>query len=442
MADIKAILKLIEEAAAKADTKAAETAKKYFGITDDPREAGYILPDGRMLDFSGRHLNDAYEMKRGRYVPTDGEDFSAGQRNTEHREISELYDDPDEGLSLLNDPSVVFPDDQRPFIPMSDFMRRTRAIRSVPEMGSFSMMNYPSPRQLAAMKKQLRSFQEYDHPVIEVWDPAFRSLGSVRGQDVRASDMESRLLELVDKYKRYADGGEVEVPAADPGVYNFEDGGSVDRPVTAYDDMDAALEFMQDPSVPMSEKMKLARVVPEIRNILETDQRVDEIGSRSRSLDPTRLIRALVDEDLSRPRAPTGDGGDEAYASQVEDSIMRAIADYEQMTTPKEKLGDKISRYARAVADVAPEVGAGMAKDVMEYATPVWGNMKGAQDFNTHLMQHANAAENGVDPLTANIMLVPNAAMDVMQMLIPFSLTGAGKATQRLSPEAIAKYLE
>ena len=29
---------------------------KFFGITDDPLEAGYILPNGKFLDFSGRHL--------------------------------------------------------------------------------------------------------------------------------------------------------------------------------------------------------------------------------------------------------------------------------------------------------------------------------------------------------------------------------------------------
>lgn len=28
---------------------------EFFGFTDDPKECGYILEDGRMLDFSGRH---------------------------------------------------------------------------------------------------------------------------------------------------------------------------------------------------------------------------------------------------------------------------------------------------------------------------------------------------------------------------------------------------
>ena len=37
---------------------------QFFGITDNIHEAGYILRDGRFLDFSGRHfINDPFERK-------------------------------------------------------------------------------------------------------------------------------------------------------------------------------------------------------------------------------------------------------------------------------------------------------------------------------------------------------------------------------------------
>lgn len=29
---------------------------RFFGLTENPNEAGYILPSGKLLDFSGRHL--------------------------------------------------------------------------------------------------------------------------------------------------------------------------------------------------------------------------------------------------------------------------------------------------------------------------------------------------------------------------------------------------
>ena len=60
-------------------------AKERFGVTNDIRECGYVLPDGSMLDFSGRHML------------TKGTDSShlRGRRSVDHREISDLNWDAD-----------------------------------------------------------------------------------------------------------------------------------------------------------------------------------------------------------------------------------------------------------------------------------------------------------------------------------------------------------
>ena len=55
-------------------------AKKKFGVTHDIREAGYVLPDGSMLDFSGRHELD----------PGTDSGFLKGQRTFDHRGISQI----------------------------------------------------------------------------------------------------------------------------------------------------------------------------------------------------------------------------------------------------------------------------------------------------------------------------------------------------------------
>lgn len=57
-----------------------ELAKERFGVTNDIRECGYVLPDGSMLDFSGRHL------------VTGNTDTShlRGRRSLDHRQISDL----------------------------------------------------------------------------------------------------------------------------------------------------------------------------------------------------------------------------------------------------------------------------------------------------------------------------------------------------------------
>ncbi len=60
-----------------------DISKQYFGTTEDFLEAGYILPDGTMLDFSGKKFGG-----------------NAGVREMDHRQISDImltsqYETPD-----------------------------------------------------------------------------------------------------------------------------------------------------------------------------------------------------------------------------------------------------------------------------------------------------------------------------------------------------------
>ena len=57
-----------------------ELAKKHFGTTHDIRECGYVLPDGTMLDFSGRHTLN----------PGTDSSHLKGRRGIDHREIYEI----------------------------------------------------------------------------------------------------------------------------------------------------------------------------------------------------------------------------------------------------------------------------------------------------------------------------------------------------------------
>lgn len=79
-----------------------EQAKKTFGVTKNLSEAGYVIPDGSMLDFSGRHLVD----------PNKDSSWLNGGRTVNHRDISDLNYEKD-----LNTPSGYETD-------MSDFIRR------------------------------------------------------------------------------------------------------------------------------------------------------------------------------------------------------------------------------------------------------------------------------------------------------------------------------
>lgn len=74
---------------------------KYFGLTDNIDEAGYLTPSGKLLDFSGRHqssnsddLGEGHSEYRWnpetqRHEPT-GKDWLSGQRNVDHRELLDV----------------------------------------------------------------------------------------------------------------------------------------------------------------------------------------------------------------------------------------------------------------------------------------------------------------------------------------------------------------
>ncbi len=95
-----------------------EQAKKLFGTTYDIREAGYVLPDGSMLDFSGRHLMN----------PGSDTSFLRGRRTTDHREISSIAYEKDGNTKTGVDTD------------MSDFIRRG-AIRIDDNAGNINLSN-------------------------------------------------------------------------------------------------------------------------------------------------------------------------------------------------------------------------------------------------------------------------------------------------------------
>lgn len=107
----------------KPDEKLIERAVENFGTTKNTKEAFYILPDGRMLDGSGRHWG------------ADERDI-AGQRQVDHQDITEVIDDYDS-----------------PSDAMYKWMGRTGAMRFDQIVGIASVARKPTPEQLKILKK-------------------------------------------------------------------------------------------------------------------------------------------------------------------------------------------------------------------------------------------------------------------------------------------------
>ena len=122
--------------AARGDEAVIKQATEHFGLTSDAREAGYILPNGKMLDLTGRHYATGYEKVEGRYQPQAGQrDYLTGTRNVDHRELGDIGPGGTEG--------------------MHDFMAKSGAVR-FDHNGAIQAVGVPSDAQLRQIVRGLK----------------------------------------------------------------------------------------------------------------------------------------------------------------------------------------------------------------------------------------------------------------------------------------------
>lgn len=141
--------------------KLFKDAKDEFGTTRDFREAGYLLPDGSMLDFS--------EKNNG------GE---PGRRGADHRDIARVINDRSYGTMTEY---------------LDDFINEG-AIRLIPESGAFSIAQQPTKEQ----KDMLRNFIYRYNGEVEV--EIYKNGHSVADPYYRERTSPTRVLNDIDAY--------------------------------------------------------------------------------------------------------------------------------------------------------------------------------------------------------------------------------------------------
>ena len=112
-----------------------DAAKERFGTTRDLREAGYVLPDGSMLDFSGRHQ------------ASGDTSYLNGERTVDHRDIEDLNFERD-----LNTPSGRNTS-------MPDFIERGAIRIHMP--GMINLAVKPTPEQASVLERLINADNHY-----------------------------------------------------------------------------------------------------------------------------------------------------------------------------------------------------------------------------------------------------------------------------------------
>lgn len=131
----------------------ARQAKEHFGVTRDFREAGYVLPDGSMLDMTGRHYSGGYEKApSGEWMAPAGErDYLKGTRSVDHRELDDIVlEGGTEG--------------------MRQFMNGARAVRNMPG-NSFDVTFEPTLQQLRRIVSEHNRLYRGEPLRVEISDP-------------------------------------------------------------------------------------------------------------------------------------------------------------------------------------------------------------------------------------------------------------------------------
>lgn len=122
------------------------------GLTLDPREAGFLLPDGRMLDFSGRSQASEYRFdpSTSRYAlrQSGQRDRMAGQRPVDHRDWPDHVFDASPGDST----------DEM----MNHLMSEHGLMRVDFNAGVASFIAPPTPEQIQALARHSASLRPKD----------------------------------------------------------------------------------------------------------------------------------------------------------------------------------------------------------------------------------------------------------------------------------------
>ena len=113
-----------------------ETLKKHFGVTANFRVAGYLLPDGKLLDFSGKHWGDT----------------TSRSRQVDHRDVQEVLERGNNGISDMVD------------------MIGSGCIRLMPETGGINLAVYPNEKQRRVLSLYIKQMLATEGQVIIDYD--------------------------------------------------------------------------------------------------------------------------------------------------------------------------------------------------------------------------------------------------------------------------------
>ena len=155
----------------------ANKAVQTYGTTHNIAEAGYVLPNGKMLDFSGRH-QAGYNRVGDKFTPKQGErDWLANDRAVDHRDVVHMLAGP-EGMEGHEG--------------MAKFMAEAGAIRNKPGIG-FETAAIPTDKQIKTIVTSHNTKYRGEPMLVELSHPT-------TGDIIASRDFERPNVEAIQKW--------------------------------------------------------------------------------------------------------------------------------------------------------------------------------------------------------------------------------------------------
>lgn len=154
-----------------------ERAIDIFGITKDPFEAGYILKDGSMLDFSGKKIGG-----------------SPGMRELDHRDIWQVFEEDDDtlhGMAAM-DAFIIFTNSIR----MGVYTRRSPSMQLSLEVRQ---------NVTALQRKKLISIVKH-YNIQDICYEIYGVQGSMLSRGCTIADLRSAIPRILDEYLKLREG--------------------------------------------------------------------------------------------------------------------------------------------------------------------------------------------------------------------------------------------
>ena len=245
-----------------------ETLKKHFGVTANFRVAGYLLPDGKLLDFSGKHWGDT----------------TSRSRQVDHRDVQEVLERGNNGISDMVD------------------MIGSGSIRLMPETGGINLAVYPNEKQRRVLSLYIKQMLATEGQVIIDYD-------SVGGDTVhsRVYEKYASSAQILSDIRNYFNGARQSDLMSFHTMYSDRDTDSVSNRSLLANALESVAQNDIEKTKLTQYKEKIALIESEQKKLEETRAKIKELSFAKGARDTEAIKKLQFDANQIANRINTYD---------------------------------------------------------------------------------------------------------------------------------------